>query len=472
MTIYLLPFVVEALGYNKKIYKDIDRLYQSRKYEFYKAAREHELYTHPIVTGGGLLQEEYCRKALGILLCVNKDAELAEEFMNIIRKGWTYAYLFVQNHTKIDLEKLAKNLIRKAGGLEQVSDDWINTQLFMAYFFAVNSKKTVIQNECLGVIERTLVRRWEHFREDDPARISLEHAGKNELTEVKNLRQKIYARHGIIKGYNDMYDKLRHRAETVAFLFDFERLSFPSIIENIKFTARDVDEILLAYISGGNDPEDVKAAEDFLCDAVYVKYMAKAYKEVKQRYFENNKETMYIELETLEKELAETKQEVARLNRILEETHKMLSAVEKENVRLKQELEVEWRNRHELNSLREFLFQMDQEEEYMPTEEVVDLEELKDFKAVLIGGHEKWQARLKEMLPEFIFIHTDNKTFDVRFLDGVEVLFVYVNYLNHAVYNRVMEAAAGRDIKIVYINRQNINYVLQDIWRVYQELKC
>lgn len=136
---------------------------------------------------------------------------------------------------------------------------------------------------------------------------------------------------------------------------------------------------------------------------------------------------------------------------------------------MKKALEVERRNRQEINSLREFIFSLDQQEEYKPASEDVSLEELKDYKAVVLGGHERWQAKMKELLPGFIFIHPDNKSFDLRILDGINTVFVYVNYLNHAIYERMMEAIQGTDIKIIYLNQQNEDIVLKQMYKAVKE---
>lgn len=103
MELNLIPFVVEALGTNKTIYKDIDNLYQKHKYEFYKAAKEHELYTHQIVTEGSLLQEEYCKKALGILTVASQieDEGVYQELMKIMQKGFRWTYSYVQNRLSV-----------------------------------------------------------------------------------------------------------------------------------------------------------------------------------------------------------------------------------------------------------------------------------------------------------------------------------------------------------------------------------
>lgn len=461
MELNLLPFAVEALGYNKKIYKDLNRLYQSRKYQFYRTAKAHELYTHQIVTEGGLLQEEYCKKALGILLCASDDDETATALSAIFRKGWTYAYLFVENNAEIDLGRFMKNAIKKAGGIGKVSDDWLNVQLFVVYFLALNAEKSVVKNDWLKKFVETILNRWQHYKDDEPTRISLRYAPDALLAKVRDLKNKIYSQYGRFTDHNGMYGRLTRRAETMAFLFDFERLSFPSVIEYMKFSERDIEEILLAYLSR-NDLGNVETAADFLCDAMYVRYMTKAYKEIKQRYFENNKETTYIELEGLEKDLFAARQEISRLSGFLSGVQEENKQLEREVSRLKAELAEETKNRQELISLREFLFSLDRQEEYEESAPY-DLEKLKNYKAVLIGGHEKWQAHMKELLPKFIFIHPDNVVFDIHLLDGVDVVFVHTQYISHKIYERAMGAIAGKNVRIGFINQPNKERVLQEI---------
>lgn len=472
MEINLLPFVVEAFGCTSKIYKDIDKLYQTRKYEFYQAAKNHELYSHQIVTEGSLLQEEYCKKALGILLVLEEtqDEELMKAVFDIIQKGWTYAYLYVENHDKIDLDKFMMNVVKKAGGIDKVSDDWLNSQMLMVFFLALSSEKEIVSTESRAFFEKLLITRWNHYNEDDPYRISLKYATKEELTKVSNLKKQIFAKYGRISKYNAKHSTLTPKTESMAFIFDFERLSCESVFKTVDFKDRDIDEILLAYLYR-NDVSDIDAAFDFLCYAIYVRYLIKAYKEVKKHYFKNNKETLYVELEGLEKELSGAKQEISRLSSLLSEANKNIKALERENARLQAELTEEKKNRQELNSLREFLFSLDSREEFLTEEKAYNLDELQSMKAIVIGGHERWQARMKQILPNFIFIHPDNIAYDLRFLDGIDAIFIYTNYLNHAIYYRTMEAIAGKDVIVGYINQSNEEMVLQEISRIVNKSK-
>lgn len=467
MQLNLLPFIVEVLGNHPKIYKDIDKIYMDNRYEFYKAAKEHELYNHQIIREGSLLQEEYCKKVLGILLCTDKE-EISLKLLDLIKKGFPYSYTYFNSHCEINLGKFAKAFTRKFGGPVDNNGIGIDHHAIILLFLAMNSDKKLIQDGDYNKFLNLLNMRWEHYNVENETRLSLKKASNEDLIAIKNLKKSIYKKYGKIRNFEDVIDgKFDQKGlEYISFLFDYENLSSISIFSDIKFTEKDIDEILYLYILSKENQKDIKNATKFLIAYMYVRYLIKAYKQIKNMYFENNKETMFVELEDLEKSLNSTTEKLFLAKKEINDLCEKLNALEKENNRLKIELELEKRNREELNSLREFLFNLDKKEVYI--EEDVDFDFLKNYKSVLIGGHERWQQRMKELLPNFIFIHPSQKNFDTNILNGVDILFVYVNYLNHSIYYRVMSAIENNHIKVIYLNQQNENQLLK---RIYQEIK-
>ncbi len=463
----IVAFVAEALGNNKKIYKDMDSLYLKRKYEYYRVAKEHKLYTHQIITEGSLVQEEYCKKALGLLLLSEHYPDTLEGLFKIIDKGWAYASLFVLNHQVIDGEKFLKNVVKKSGDIDKVSDTWLNAQMLMMYFLAHKHDKKIIQNQIYHTLINSMIFRWEHYQNDHTYRISMHNASNELKIKVKALKNSIFAENGRFSNYYGMYSKMTDRAETIALLFDFDELSCDSVFEDIKFSDRDIDEILLAFVSR-NETYILERAKDFLCSSIYIRYLIKAYKEVKKMHFKNNRETMFLEIEELEEKQSKSVQDIKRLSASLEETRLKAEALERENKRLQIELEKARSNRKELNSLREFLFNIDIEEEYTDEDNLIDVKRLQEVSAAVIGGHDKWQVKMKEYLPNYIFISPDHLNFDIKILEKVEVVFIYTNYLNHALYYKVMQALDGKDTKIIYIKKKHDRMVLK---AMYQELR-
>lgn len=466
MGLNLFPFVVEALGSNKTIHKDIDNLYQRYKYEFYKAAKESEWYEHPIFKEGSLLQEEYCKKVLGILTADIDDDMVYQDFMKLIQKGFRWTYEYVNKRFSVDVDEYTRAFTKKYHGATDDKGIGIEQHFCILLFLALNMQKKVIENEVHQRFVSLLYTRLQHSEGDEKIRMSYDGLKPEDIKRVQKLKQELFKKYGGIRNFDELLDKHfdGSKRDMYTFLFDFEHLSSVSIFQDVKFTERDIDEILCLYTIVREDVElDVDDALQFLIPGLYIKYLLKAYKQVKEMYFRNNKEIMFIELEGTEKELQRTKEKLKSTQRSLLEAEKIHGLLEKENLRLKAELAEAQRNREELNSLREFLFSLDRQEEY--PDEDIDFEKLKQFKAVVIGGHERWQQRMKEYLPNFIFIHPDQLNFDIRLLDGIDIVFVCPNYLNHSMYYKLMAAIEGKDIKIVYINQQNENIALKFIYK-------
>lgn len=461
MELNLLPFIIEAMGYNKKIYKDIDRLYQKHKYEFYNAAKSHELYTHQIVTEGNLLQEEYCKKALGIILVMQENKDFEDEFFNILGKGWPYAFAFVNSNSEVDLSKFMIRLIKKSGGIDKLSDDEINTNVFMCFYIAICANKKIVENAFYKKFINSISARWEHYKDECLERISINRATDEDKEKINQIRFKL----GKIRTYDNLY-KDNDFAELLALIFDYENISASSIFDGIKLSQKEIDELIYLNVIDNESTDNLK----HLTYSMYIRLLIKAYKKVKQHYFENNKETMYVEMEGLEKALIESQQEILRLKNSLSEVLEIHEALSRENSRLKQQLKEAEQNRQELIALREFMFNLDRQEEYT-VDDKLDMDFLKTCKAIVVGGHKKWQARMKELLTNFIFIHPDNLNFDIKLLNNVDTVFIYVNYMNHAMYYKVMAAIEDKNIKIVYLNQQNDDIVLRNIQRVYRNQK-
>jgi len=94
------------------------------------------------------------------------------------------------------------------------------------------------------------------------------------------------------------------------------------------FADKDIDEILAAYIVSQRNLSASEASR-FLAAGIYIKYLLKAYKKAKEHYFKYNRETMFLELESREKENATLKQENAQLRQRIEEHQKQIETLKK-----------------------------------------------------------------------------------------------------------------------------------------------
>lgn len=350
--------------------------------------------------------------------------------------------------------------------MDNITDDELNGHGLMLIFLANMQQKPINTDSALykGFIKQ-LQMRTEHYNTKSQIRFNYNKLSKDDKLAVKDLKLKLYAEYGLIKNINDILSikdaAIKRYVEKIGLIFDTENMSSNSIFSDVKFTEQDIEEILHLYLVDHyiiNLDEAIK----FLIDCMYIKYLTKAYKQVKKHYFENNKETMFVELEGLQKELASAQSELQHKTSTIKELQEQIERFEKENRRVKSQLDEELQNRHELNSLREFMFSLDKQEEYI--KEPPDFSKLQNIRGLIIGGHENWQKHMKELLPGFKFLHPDMMNFDISILDNIDIAFFYTNYLNHGMYYKVINEARKKNIKIAYISANtNENIVLQQI---------
>lgn len=474
MEVNLLPFVCEAFSVNTKIYSLIDKLYKKDTIKFYNAAKQSEWYIHPIAMEGSLEQEEYFKKMLGILL----NAEgYEDEIDNILKKGWHYAYNYIKNNDVIVIEKFLSALIKKYNGFENITDDEMNSNI-LAIIFLSDEKIDKGSKAFIDYME-SLEFRLKHYNSDCMERVNFNNISQDDLKRVRSLKSQLVLSYGNFKIMNGRInsEELKKYTSMVDCLFDYEDISLISICDYIKFTDRDIEEILYLWVMGNYDiTKPLEDAAKFLITMIRLKNFSKAYMAAKKYHFDHNQENIYIELDMVEQEnrklqtsLSIEKRKVdeltEKIDALKKEKNKALleriSELEKENKNLKAQLQEQSENKIELNSLREFIFDLDNNIDDNIVLQDKDYEDLKSIKALIIGGTSKWQQRMKNLLPNFNFIAPDALNFDLSVLDNVDYIFIYINYLSHAMYYKVMSSVKSQ--KIFYIQSTNEELVLSQI---------
>lgn len=475
MTINLLPFLCEAFSTNRRIYKLIDEVYKLDKIKFYNSAKENEWYIHPISQEGSLEQEEYFKKTLGIIL----NSEGYEKYIdNIIKKGWHYAYNYSKNNDVIIVEKFLKGLIKKHGGLDNITDDEMNSNIIA--LIILSKEKIDESSEAFMNYIQSLDLRLKHYKSDCELRVNYNNISTEDLKKIRELKNELFLKFGNFKIMNSHINnkELQKYTSMVDCLFDYENTSLISICDNIKFTDKDIEEILYLWIMGGYDKtKNLEDAAKFLVDMTRIKNFCKAYRNAKEYHFKHNQETMYIELDIAEQTARETKvkleiekRKCKELNNKIEDINskkdedliEKLNKLEKENRNLKNDLQENFKNKSELNSLREFIFNLDNKvEDISEPLTTKDMEKINSINAVMVGGTLIWQKRMKVLLPNFKFIAPEALNFDITVLDSVDYIFIYTNYLSHAMYYKIMANAKNK--KIFFIKTTNEERVLFQI---------
>ncbi len=173
-------------------------------------------------------------------------------------------------------------------------------------------------------------------------------------------------------------------------------------------------------------------------------------------------EDYLAEIAELRKRLNEKEQE----NKYLREQYRNTrhSAEETEGLVKKYEAE-----RDELIALREYAYNSEHEDDIVEEDKLPDMEKaIADRKIVIIGGHVNWQNKLKQIFPEWFFVHTDAyKTVNAGMLEGREKVYFFTDYINHISYKKFIAIVREKNIPFGYIGSQNIKNVISQI---YQEM--
>lgn len=74
---------------------------------------------------------------------------------------------------------------------------------------------------------------------------------------------------------------------------------------------------------------------------------------------------------------------------------------------------------------------------------------------VVIGGHDSWQQKLKEVYPDFTYIQADNLGFDVNIVRNADIIVFNFIHCSHGLFYRLRENCDRK--KIIYLASNNLD---------------
>lgn len=463
----LIPFYALTLSLNKFIYNDIDFVYKKKKEDFYMCGKSSEFYDCIMAKEYSLIVEEYFKKCVGILEYTDKhkDEKIESDINNLFKRGYRKVYLYFKNFSsedEIDMEDFYKSFFTKR--FDSMKDDEINSSAIAAVFFALQYKN--VTN--MELIEGILYAQWRYYQGE--RRLTLESADSKYKNEVEYYLKKCPK-----KIFEDTFIKNKAKYHGYEFLFDIEHLS-SSIFNDLTFKEDDIKEIILSYICSKNYYEFDEPFEDYVHHSVFLLAMCKAYKKVKEMYFANNKETMYIELGAIKKEIGKyitllqlekeknntLIQQQREAEHFLEQENEILK---KENQRLRMEMEKMQNDSKEVAALREYIFGENNDISLYDDEDI-DMVRLNKLKGVIIGGHPNWRNKIKEKLPDWNFIDVDVSSIDNGYFNEKNIVIFSTSYLKHALYRKIMNFVRDKDCILGYISSTNLEISIKEIYEI------
>jgi hypothetical protein len=475
VTIDFMPFLLEAFGQEKKIYHDLDQIYIDKSTEFYNLAEASEYYHHPMVREGTTQQEEYAKKTLGILLYLEKtnDNIMWQRLYEIVKKGWPNIFIYFENNETVSIEKYfagRMNYLKSSGN--------INAETVILLWIANMLGKEIKRDHLFNSVGYVLVERLLLKNKDNSKVFCRRNMERPLLKNIHALKLRIREKYGDINNLDSVFkagdEELTKHVYFFEKLNDAEEMSINRILGNLKMSNKDIEEILGAYITEFNNKNTSEAAR-YLVSGFMLKGLIKAYKDAKDYFFQRNKDvvptgtesrTEFIDKVTVERDYYKAQAErlakqVAELREGLENEHfRKITEMEKKIKDLERRLVIERQKEKELVELRSLMFSLSNKD--MPSDSDLSGElDLNDVKVAIAGGYERWQRKIKERYPNFVFIATEN--FDVRLLNGIEHIFIFARHIGHKLYYRVINEVRKRDIPVSYVSKVNEDLAVKEI---------
>lgn len=466
----MLPFYSESLSLKDFLYKDIDLIYSQNKYIYYECAKKSSHYNNRIAQSNTLIVDEYYKKMVGILTHISGDSadpEMWGDIFKLFKKGFKKIYLFFKDKKQMDFNEFMGNTSINKSILD---DDSLNANVAAAMFFV-----TYLQIEAANIdIAHSLLYQRQLFNNNNlPGSFDITKISENVKNEIRKQRKLIP------KDFNS-YLKTDMKGNCFEFLYDTKDalLSRQSLFREETLTSLNIDEIILSYLSEKKNPNVTLDLEfnDYFLASTHILMLLKAYKRVKKMYFENNKETMFIEFSNMEKELSKTKlllsTEEAQKEQLLKELSITIEAQSKELTRLKKEKIEAKKHDVELKELRSFIYNSSKEDAYIQEDDTsADIEFLRQYTCLIVGGHGNWHGKLIAMFPNWKFISTDVSNIDNNTIINSDYIFFYTSYLTHSLYYKIMNCVEQNNLRIGYINNVNLDIVIKNIVRDIKEQK-
>lgn len=473
---YILANISIAMIRNNDLKKNIDKLYLLDKLKYYDAAIQSSCINHIIMTQGTLEQEIEGRKALGILLIAEKDYNLRNNIITLLRKFYPIIFNAVKKHDKNALTKRYMQMDKITRKIESRLDASV-----YFYFSIYRSNDAVDQDFIISIIED-----MKFFEFCDPITRIIDKEVELNKSELQNIKSLLRREYGKLNSYRDVLDSGFEDIEGFGIIlenmFIINKFDINYLFNDSNFL--NIDELILSYIKSNNKNIDLKVILQTVINGIFIKSLLNEYKKSRTLYFQNSQETLFFKINSLEEKLSNIEEEKAdilvKVNSLEEENnafdkilnhqtndlnkkHKYeVSSLQSRILELETQLSSEKKYRNELNELREYLFKVNNN--YIPS----DSKETLDYyiarkNIIIIGGTKDWRRKFREKYPELRTLNGFNETFDPNILSNYDYVFFYTGFMNHATYYKAINFIRSHDIKFGYIGKTNMDLVEDEL---------
>ncbi|OOM09139.1 hypothetical protein [Clostridium saccharobutylicum] len=480
---YILANISIAITRNIELKRNINKIYDQNRIKYNNAAINSSCINHVLLTDGTLEQEIAARKALGILLSAENDHILRDIIVNLLRKSYPTIFNAVKKHDKRELVKR----YLKMDEITQKTESRLDACIYF-YFSIYRSKEIVDQGFVISIIED-----MKYFEFCDPITRIIDKEIELHKSEIQELKALLKREYGKLNGYKDILKSdlkpIMEYGEILENMFIINKLDINHLFCNSNFL--NIDAIILSYLKRNSRQVDIKLLLQTVISGIFIQTLINEYKNSRNLYFNNNQETLFSEINTLEEKLSKADDEkIELLNKIklLEEKNNYLDKIVNTQTKtinkmhnfeinklqnrieeLENQLLSEKNYRNELNELREHLFKINSNYIASTSKKTLDYY-IARKNIIIIGGTKDWRRRFREKYPQLRTLTGFNGNFDPNILFNYDYVFFYTGYMDHATYYRAINFIRSHNIKFGYIGKTNIELVEDELIDELQKL--
>ena len=481
-----------ALGSNKNLHNEIDRVYTSNKLEFYDAYRNSSYKNNRLFYSFPTAYTERMIKVTGIY-CWCSEKQQDEVILKLIKVGYRKVWNFYSNHKVVDLDDFRSQIFNSIQKFNKTTEQEFESPESILFFLCYNSGITCELGSDGDFIRKKFLSDYE-FENGSSVLNELSPQYKEKIKELREVywlssKSKYKTLNQLLdsiqikvikesKFHDDKSNRIK-RIDNYAEIF-FNRfrvfgINADVLTEGLTLTLDDFDQFSEAFYREQSDGSLKEEECDFFIIAcLYIKALVVEYENTRKIYLSSAKEDNYLDTlklkteieakaELFHKEKANFKSEIARLEDSALNYQNDAIRWQREATRIQQELNQADLDKKELLALRKYIF----EQQTLSEDSNDDLDDysralelLRNHNYVIAGGHPNLVKGLKEILPNITFLDMDSLHKDLRFLDNQEAVFINTAYLSHAFYYKVMSRMEMNKTKLFYFSSSSVRGVV------------
>lgn len=458
---------------------DIDKIFNEDKITCIENYKKSTAYNRTFITSLGYLHEKYATKMIGIVgKC--KEKKDFTQLIDLYKKGYKRIYSNLKNLEEISVVDIFKYISNTTeGNMEMASSIYIfnilgrtkNIELgyslvkeierqycILDIYEEVNfSQETLTKNkdkiDCLK--KRFGIKNKANYSLYDLLQDIAEEDCKNYKIkynkEIESYDCEIIGEVGRYIGFNESF-------------FKYLKINTDELARNTIFTKKEIDGIMFNFILVYKEDENTISKKDLnqmIISMFYTTALNKEYKNLKESYSKDVNEDYLLEIESIQNNL---KTKVSELDAATENLKEKEDFIEKRKLEYEQALLIKDKEinklkndlsdykslREEVSKLREVMFNLENYGDIGDREYIVDYNELNKLNITVIGGSIPWVKKMKEVLPNWSFITSQQKNLSLDFIKKSSLIIINTD-MAHALYYKTMSIIKKYNLNYEYI---------------------